>query len=136
MSKYKNAGISNKSQARLRLEAGEVFYWSVFMDSGTTIKYDASFIMKGESPYRYGNFALKGVWNKFDEWYVESKWYEDIPERGILCWVRDGRYEDGHLARVIKYNTNPATMFPYVTDAGIFIYATPLTNEEIKEFLL
>jgi hypothetical protein len=64
---------------------------------------------------------------------IEKSWYENIPEQGRLCWVRGRTTSPIHLKIIVKYLENSQ---PYYEGNEISWYeATPLTNEEIKQFL-
>ena len=72
------------------------------------------------------------------EAYIELPWHEDIPNQGLLCWVRDNVNQHWMLRVVIDHHSHGG---PYRfrcqdghNNTG-FIHAKPLTNEEIKGFL-
>lgn len=55
-----------------------------------------------------------------------AEWYEDIPEKGVLCWVGFNQvsliktYKDGWFYSV----------------SGMYKEATPLTKEEVMQYIL
>lgn len=69
---------------------------------------------------------------------VETKleWYDNIHESGVLCWASDCGLGERDLITVIKsYNTgNTGYNYYDYRDDG-WVYATPLTKEEIQEYL-
>jgi hypothetical protein len=67
---------------------------------------------------------------------VEPYWWENIPKHGVLCWVDDYDPDPniGLLNVVIKVGSENYRRFVDVNDCR-WDYATPLTNEEIKQFL-
>lgn len=69
-------------------------------------------------------------------WYVieTKKWFDIIPEHGIICWVSDSQSGTPYIQIVLKYYAeNP---YPFRTAQVGYRYATPLTNQEIKELFL
>jgi hypothetical protein len=70
------------------------------------------------------------------EIYEEPKWYENIPEDGVLCWVSDIKKDDKECIAAICHH-NEKVNNPYIElGAGVgWKYATPLTKEEIQVFL-
>jgi len=79
----------------------------------------------------YESITNPKCWRKV----VKKEWYEDIPEKGILCWCKDSRSnKPQEIVLVVEYRDTEE--YPYITIAGDYYkYAIPLTNEEIKEFL-
>ena len=85
---------------------------------------------------------LKGEWTSVDnplwlatrEYRIKPKeWYETIPEHGVLCWVSD--YDMGNkTSTAIVYRYNPLSG-TFGSKNTAWKYATPLTNDEIKQFL-
>jgi len=64
----------------------------------------------------------------------EPKWYENIPPHGVLCWVKlagESCNTRKRPAVVIEYSP---PLF-YCTNGCQWRYATPLTDDEIKQFL-
>jgi hypothetical protein len=75
--------------------------------------------------------------NNFD-WRIKPKppkWYENIPEQGILCWISDRNPElKINIACITKIMVG--RYVDYIDRNGVkWGYATPLTNEEIEQFL-
>ena len=63
----------------------------------------------------------------------EPKWYENIPPHGVLCWVHDELHNTPIISSVKIYAS--ASPRPYGCDGWMWKYATPLTNDEIRQFL-
>lgn len=62
------------------------------------------------------------------------KWYENIPEHGVLCWVR-GMADDDGVLRIILYH-NPSSQYPYCdNEFTTWAFAHPLSNQEIQQFI-
>ena len=54
-----------------------------------------------------------------------AKWYENIPEGGVLCWYKNGIS--------VIYNSTAITL--YATEGCALSNATPLTKQEIQGFM-
>ena len=68
------------------------------------------------------------------EWqiYKEPKWYENIPDGGVLCWCKDGE-SDKEVTDIV---TEQGSANGYFTpNLKHWIYATPLTLQEIQVFM-
>jgi|LakMenEpi03Aug12_release.lakeMendotaPanAssembly.Ray.scaffolds.fasta_scaffold302433_3 hypothetical protein len=74
-------------------------------------------------------------------WCIEAEaepleWYENIPSHGVLCWVHNTiehpNSSNSSLA-VIRDLSIDGNYMDYLFNE--WFYATPLTNEEIKQFL-
>lgn len=123
-------GISpkDKKEAMFRMLEGEKFTYNKALFLFSEEKQD--FIMKYNSGMEEPINGL--LWLKVTEWvvFVENpKWYENIPEKGIPCWVSDTYKvpdEDDTLTIVKFYKIS--TDHPY---NGRWKYATPLTKEDL-----
>ena len=64
-----------------------------------------------------------------------SDWFNNIPKHGVLCLVNGhGSNSMPHIQVITRYKPDERT--PFVNKLGrSWVYATPLTNEEIKQFL-
>ncbi len=72
-----------------------------------------------------------------EQWqiYKEPKWYENIPDGGVLCWVKDGEGKE--------FNKYPEMVINYCDDSTHFfetpneswMYADPLTKTQIQMFM-
>jgi hypothetical protein len=72
---------------------------------------------------------------KFRRKPKEPSWYENIPEHGVLCWTCDveentTRYLDLITAFIGEYGYYKFRS----KDGALWVFATPLTNEEIEAF--
>ena len=61
----------------------------------------------------------------------EKKWYENIPDGGVLCWVKD---EDGEPFFRINVIFERNGDF-YKSKHLAYHYAKPLTKQEIQVFM-
>lgn len=72
-------------------------------------------------------------WNNPNLYFrVVKPWFETIPEQGRLCWVSNYDSTEKNKIAIIVYFNNGY----YITQTDVdWKYATPLTNEEITQFL-
>jgi len=82
---------------------------------------------------------LKGIsFDDYQNWqiYKEPKWYENIPDGGVLCWVSDSpvRYFPNPLI-VEFYRKSDAVYKFYVKKDTKYKYAKPLTKHEIQKVM-
>ena len=61
----------------------------------------------------------------------EKPWYERIPEKGVLCW---DNYHDYYRV-IVKYRKDTEDLVDTTGFTSCVEDLTPLTNQEIKEFL-
>ena len=74
------------------------------------------------------NFLFPNQW----QIYKEKKWYENIPDGGVLCWCKDGE-SDKEVTDIV---TEQGSANGYFTpNLKHWIYATPLTLQEIQAFM-
>jgi hypothetical protein len=83
---------------------------------------------------------LKRVYERIDSEVLRKevdniipKWYDNIPEQGVLCWVQHN--PDGKKRVVTIYSRKNEDGYEtafYWIDSRTLV--TPLTNEEIEEF--
>lgn len=65
---------------------------------------------------------------------VKKNWYENIPEQGRLCWVsNDNPTEKEKIAIIVGITEN---LIYYTKSVSGWRFATPLTNDEISQFLI
>ena len=64
----------------------------------------------------------------------ESKWYDNIPKHGVLCWCEE--YKDDIKYKRLIERIDEYTEGRFLSHTTGFLYKTviPLTNEEIEEF--
>lgn len=107
--KLVNANIKSKKELYQRLLDGERFVLysvSVYCDE----KYNNPF-RHGEVEFSIGNKELGNVKQR-----IETKWYDNIPEKGVICWV----WDSGDEKRVdIISEYNELARLPFTGKAGI-----------------
>ena len=71
------------------------------------------------------------------EIYKEPKWYEIIPEGGILCWCWDNHETEKNkrVFVIAEYHSNMASQFRIYNVPAGFDVAKPLTKQEIQVFM-
>jgi len=67
VAKKVNAGLQSVEEAMERLMKGEVFYYY-----GSKMFYDSSFVLKGESPYRFMSVSIIQSWYFVKDWKREE----------------------------------------------------------------
>lgn len=94
---------------------------------------------------QHGNTIEESKWEEtrtlpdlddYDAFQVEieeEKWYDNIPEHGVLCWVNDFN-KDASKEKIVEIILYFDGRF-ISTNGSSWKYATPLTNEEISKFL-
>lgn len=80
--------------------------------------------------------AKTPLWGDDKKYRIKPKeWYENIPEHGRLCWVQDELHHEKAITIIVRYD-NENRMCKFVSFRHhTWKYATPLTNDEIKQFL-
>ena len=136
--KLKPAGIKTVREAIERLMNGEIFY----SPGGCKIIYDDVSVECG--PDMYSPFKVRGngrsehvnyLWEKVSDWQIECKWENDIGD-GVLCWVNDFNRTPGkhdYLRFITAYDKN--SDYPYRSKEVGYRFATPLTLEEVKQYI-
>ena len=83
---------------------------------------------------------LKRVYERIDSEVLRKevnniipKWYDNIPEHGVLCWVQHNPEGKKKVATIYsrKNEDDYETAFYWIDSRTL---VTPLTNEEIEEF--
>ena len=83
---------------------------------------------------------LKRVYERIDSEVLRKevdniipKWYDNIPEHGVLCWVQHNPEGFAKVATIYsrKNEDDYETAFYWIDSRTL---VTPLTNEEIEEF--
>lgn len=65
----------------------------------------------------------------------KNQWYDEIPEQGVLCWISDV-FEKPNYESTIDIIAGCSDDGLYINQGGTsWKHATPLTNDEIKQFL-
>lgn len=91
-------------------------------------------LIEGQQYYKNGqnaayNFCNPSSWEE----YIEPKWYENIPEGGILCRVSDYKIEPLTVVAIVcRINTTSADLRFITTSNTSWVYATPISKEEIS----
>ena len=126
--KYVNAGIKSQIDLAQRLLDGEVFYDS----NETSIEIDRE---GAGDPFK--SVARCVGWNFFRGLTVkkEIEWYEDPDSFPCLCWVdhfdKNPRGDKHEADIIIGYEDR---CYVPQRDGTPWRYATPVTDEELKEF--
>jgi hypothetical protein len=83
-------------------------------------------------------YARNPTWHDDTEYRIKPKepqWWENIPTHGVLCWVSDKNPEIKFgLASITRVEAGNYQEYVDSNDIS-WSYASPLTNEEIKQFL-
>ena len=72
-----------------------------------------------------------------DNWkiYKEPKWYENIPDGGVLCWVADDKSQLDRKSTTRIITNTLTSRDGFRCDSGSWVYAAPLTKQEIQVFM-
>ena len=77
-------------------------------------------------------------WAESSEYRIKPKepeWFESIPEQGVLCWVSD-TFDSPDKDSRIDIIVHRRSRDTYISHKGCcWVYAIPLTNTEIQQFL-
>jgi hypothetical protein len=114
------------------LLGGEKLKNKSFRDKSFYVYLNDGILMnnRGEEDLFY--FNVPELW----EIYEEPKWYENIPEGGVLCWVSDTKKDDEEcIAAICHHNEKVNNSYTELDVEVGWKYATPLTKEEIQVFL-
>ena len=92
----------------------------------------------------YGKYGNDREWtlqdfnfNNVTDWsiYEEPKWYDNIPECGVLCWCSSkANAPTPRLLRVVEYMNGHSYCF-HTDSGGCFPEATPLTKGEVMQYI-
>jgi hypothetical protein len=127
------ANIKSKAEFAKRMADGEVFY-NEFKDKLYFDENLLPFPFVFEDGLSGGRQALGAAWELYNCVTVESKWYENIPEGGILCWVWDEDEDKRSRALVITKYRGKRYSHPYEDKyAAGWENAEPVTKEDLKE---
>jgi len=66
----------------------------------------------------------------------EEKWYDNIPEQGILCWVGDGPDSIQTKRKISIIVAKRGVMYVSKDGFSLFHYAIPVTREEIDRMFI
>lgn len=123
MSTHVNAGITSKKELATRLMAGEEFTLNKAL-----VKYTPC---RTGNPFRHDDDGLEGAWDHFKCMVIENQWHTDIG-KPVLCWVSNLSSTDRKRACCIhKYV--PGTSYPFEDGDASWVYATPVTVDDLFE---
>jgi len=116
-----NMTIKEKIQ---RLRDGEVFYTV----GGGKIYYDKN---ENGNPFRFEWSPLDVLFP--EQWYKEQNWYDNIPEKGVPCWVWNYDESERQLRLVVEVKNNINHEFRFLEDSRdiYWKHARPATKEEL-----
>jgi len=116
-----NMTIKEKIQ---RLMDGEVFYTK----GGIKVYYDEC---ESTSPFRFDNSTLTSAFHA--QFYKEQNWYDNIPEKGVPCWVWNDNESERQLRLIVEVKNNINHDFRFLEDSRdiYWKHARPATKEEL-----
>jgi len=80
-------------------------------------------------------FSVVGTVND-SNLFMAPEWYENIPEKGVLCWVSDIKDKPDNKCRVASIKWwHYEDGFYYECGDSPWKYATPLSSEEVQAYL-
>ena len=101
----------------------------------TLIKADMTVrkLLNGELVDADDKTVLDEGFNFPDIWqiYRELKWYESIPDGGVLCWV-EGMKKTKYLVNIVKYDGDKTVID---MSGNYWPNGKPLTKQEIQAFM-
>jgi hypothetical protein len=121
---YKNANIKSYTDLVNRLENGEVFWIGA-----DKVWFNAN----EQNPFRLNSLPLNKYFSQYKDFTTATEWYENIPQRGVLCWVDDFDPKDKVVIDII-YRVDNENIDKFKGRETSWRYATPLTNEELDQF--
>lgn len=77
----------------------------------------------------------------YQNWRIhkEPKWYENIPEGGVLCWICNVEvdvFPRNNVEIIKKYKQDTSDGFDFMSiNCAYYKRATPLTKQEIQVFM-
>ena len=117
--------MNNQKEIYEALSAGE----TLEHDDGTLAKFDSNNNLHdpkfGSLDY---NFKFPDCW----QIYKEPKWYENIPEGGVLCWIGDN---DNSVSVGLVIDYDPESKYKFRTRLCGWKVAKPLTFPEVNALL-
>ena len=117
--------MKNQREIYEALLAGE----TLISSNGVKAKFNKEGELVSREPHNY----LLEAFDNSGDWqiYKEPKWYENIPDGGVLCWVTDACMR--HPEIIYKYVTG--SLGPYKSTETGWSNAEPLTKQEIQVFM-
>jgi len=119
--------MKNQADIYTALLAGE----TLISMNNITIKLDEDGDVKSNNMWVNGGFSVPKNWGI----YKEKKWYENIPDGGVLCWA------DVCVVIIVGYEADKYPCKYQVKDAEDATitrwtaHAEPLTKQEIQVFI-
>ena len=110
------------------------------MLDGRVFKYKEYIIRYNPDESSHSPFMIEGhgtlkLWDHIEDWKEVKEWYEEIPEKGLLCKVWDcGEYEYKSV-KVIRIYCKGAECF-LDDNSAAWDNAKPMTLDEAKEYIL
>ncbi len=103
---------------------------------GARIEWRVIGCISSKYPWNINPDCLTPDWHDPNlEFRIVREWYDNIPKRGRLCWVSD-RYANNYnnIRIIVEYDY--CQQLPFISkNAGAWLHAVPLTDDEIKQFL-
>jgi len=100
------------------------------------LSFDKNNLLEG-NPFRFREDELKGKdWDfSINTVLFEIKhWYEEIPQKGVLCWVTDieeDRKVKKFVTLIIKYTLTDSGRSEFKSKCSNWVYATPISVEDV-----
>ena len=80
---------------------------------------------------------MQAAQDKLDKENEATEWYNKIPEKGVACWISDDFSEpDSSCGSAIVTSKEGTSTYPFYTAGECWQYATPLTEQEIRDTFL
>jgi len=119
--------MKNQKECYEALSAGETLVNS----NGNLAKLNKVGDLVSVEPYEY----LLEAFDNSGDWqiYKEPKWYENIPDGGVLCWVK-GLGRPTIITTIDKYEPIEECPFSSITKVR-YQKVWPLTKQEIQVFM-
>jgi len=119
--------MKNQREIYAALLAGEIL-----RDEGNnlTIMLDDNGKAVSNSSTMQPNFYYPENW----QIYKETKWHENIPDGGVLCWVSDIPNDSDATIRSVTGYCDDSTHF-FETLEESWVHAKPLEKQEIQIYL-
>ena len=133
----KTANVMHKLENNMKTMKTTQECWQALIDGetltntgGNTVRLEGGVTVDKYGQPDYWYFDMPSMWGI----YTPPKWYDNIPEGGVLCHVWDT--DEDYVSREVvnKYIQDPH--HPFVVDDGSsYECAAPLTKQEIQVLL-
>ena len=121
--------MNNQREIYEALLAGETLISSVSKDR-IKLNDEGGLVWVGSGEECHSSFMIIDIW----QIYKEPKWYENIPEGGVLCSGNDDEDKDDVLCVIEEYFGSKRNYKFRDGDLG-WKNAIPLTKQEIQVFM-